>query len=79
MMRVDEGESSVLHPKIWAKVIDFGNAFEMKEGELVSVKWMTGARILIPPEVLACKETNYNPYSYNPHQMAVNGISILLT
>lgn len=60
------------------RVIDFGNAFDMQKGKFVSKRGLTGARNLIPPEVKACKETNYDPYGYNPYQLAVNALMILL-
>lgn len=77
MLNVEENKN-VQDPTVWAKVIDFGNAFEMEEGKLVSVKGLTGARNLIPPEIRARNENNYNPYSYNPYQLAVNALMFLL-
>ena len=61
------------------RVIDFGNSFEFVPGEMISYKGVTGGvKNLVPPEVLAANEENYDPSAFNPHQLAVNAVLILL-
>lgn len=49
IMFADDKEGNILEPNVWAKVIDFGNAFDMEHGKKVSNKGLTGAQNLIPP------------------------------
>ena len=51
ILNVDEQNSTSSQPKAWAKVIDFGNAFDMIPGKKCSVTGLTGAMNLIPKEV----------------------------
>ena len=50
----------------------------MQIGKLVSVH-RTAREIMTPPEVKACNYTNYNPYGFNPYQLAINAVLILLS
>ena len=71
-------DSKAEEPEVWAKVIDFGNAFDMTPGTKVSVTGLTGAMNLIPKEVHDAKWKNYNPFGMNAHQLAVIGLMFLL-
>lgn len=50
LIDVDNEDQDLFDPKFEVKVIDFGNAFLMEEGEGVS-HGLTGWTSLIPPEV----------------------------
>ena len=77
IMNVDE-KSTVLEPKAWSKVIDFGNAFGMVEGQRTSANGLTGAMNLIPKEVHDAKWQNYDHFGINAYQLAVIGLMFLL-
>ena len=77
IMKVNE-ESAILAPEAYSRVIDFGNAFEMVEGQTASVCGLTGIMNLIPREVHDAKWQNYDPFGINPYQLAFVGLLILL-
>ena len=79
LMDFDQDKSTFVDPKVNVRVIDFGNSFEFVPGEMISYKGVTGGvKNLVPPEVLAANEENYDPSAFNPHQLAVNAVLILL-
>lgn len=71
-------DSTILQPKVWSKVIDFGNAFDIVEGQTTSASGLTGAMNLIPKEVHDAKWQNYDPFGINAYQLAVIGLMFLL-
>jgi hypothetical protein len=59
------------------KIIDFGNGFEMFEGQTVS-EGLTGFSPIVPPEVEFSYKKNYNPWGLNAYQLGRNALQILL-
>lgn len=66
-----------MNPNFTVRVIDYGNGFHMKQGELVS-EGLTGWGPLIPPEVEFNYYTDYNPFGINAYQFARNALFIVL-
>lgn len=58
-------------------MIDYGNGFIFKEGELVT-EGMTGLEIIVPFEAESIRKINFDPIGINAYQLGRNVLQVLL-
>ncbi len=66
-----------MNPVFEVRLIDYGNAFMMTEGKLVT-QGLTGWGPIVPPEAEFSYKRDYNPFGINAYQFARNSLFVLL-